>query len=74
MVPRLISSVKVATYIKDTGSVASKQRHSLVNAEKLSKEVKHWTRIGSIDLESDDYSMESHTHNIRFGGDTRRIT
>ena len=53
MVPRLISFVKVATYIKETGSVASKQRHLLVNAEKLSKEVKYWTRIGSIDLESD---------------------
>jgi hypothetical protein len=54
MVPRLISFVKVATYIKKTESVASKQRHSLVNAEKLWKGVRHWTRIGSIDLESDD--------------------
>ena len=54
MVPRLISFVKVATYIKETGSVASKQRHLLVNAEKLSKELNHRTRIGSIDLESDD--------------------
>ena len=37
MVPRLVSSVNVATYMRDAASVATKQRHSSVNAEELAR-------------------------------------